>query len=99
MEAALTRDLSVAWLRRPDGRSREIAGIPQDLLDNDPGEPITYPILGIRGLTESEAQQMMADGLMSAQAENRVWTVTTCYGISPGASQRTPSPAAPPCTR
>lgn len=107
LEAALTRDLGVAWVRRVDGRGREIAGISQDLLDawsgpgsipqqillsipdsvlaaarearehqlaNSPSEPILYPVPEVRGLTESEARQMMADGLTSVQAERRAWT-------------------------
>jgi hypothetical protein len=32
LEAALTRDFGFAWVRRPDGRGREIADISQDLL-------------------------------------------------------------------
>src|SRR5260370_42295718 len=32
MEASLSRDLGVSWVRRPDGRGREIAGVPQDPL-------------------------------------------------------------------
>jgi len=107
LEAALTRDLGVAWVRRVDGRGREIAGISQDLLDawsgpgslpqeilasipdsvlaaarearehqltNSPSEPILYPVPEVQGLTESEARQMMADGLTSVQAERRAWT-------------------------
>ncbi|SRR5260370_20404764 len=105
MEASLSRDLGVSWVRRPDGRGREIAGVPQDLLDaysspasippqvlaavaknalaagNDAAqhqpastEPIVYPVPGVRGLTEPEARQMMADGLRSVQTERRTWT-------------------------
>jgi len=106
LEAGLTRQFGVAWVRRPGG-GREIAGISQDLLDqwsgpgsipagalaslpekvfaaaraaarhgqaDTPSEPIVYPVPGVRGLTEAEAWQMMADGLMSVQAEKPTWT-------------------------
>ncbi len=107
LEAGLTRELGLAWVKRPDGRGREIGGISGDLLDkwSGPGSipaevlasvpesafaaasearnhgqagsaagPIAYPVPGVRGLAESEAQQMMAAGLISVQAEKRAWT-------------------------
>src|SRR5262249_4941192 len=95
LEAALTTHFGVVWVRRADGRGRELAGISQELLDawSGPGslpdevlapvydnvmaiaqdakhhqqtspadEMIAYPVPDLRGLTESEARQMMADG-------------------------------------
>ncbi len=107
LEAALTRHFGFAWVRRADGRGRELAGISQELLDawsgpgslpdevlasvydsvmaiaqdaeqhqqtSPGGEPIAYPVPDLRGLTESEARQMMADGLTAVQAEKHAWT-------------------------